>query len=173
MNTDQLVKNAINGDRDAFCALYSEYSQKLYRYALYKLQNPQDAEDAVSDTIVAAYQQIGNLRKPGSFSAWIFRIMNATCTKYIDNQAKLRQTQDIDQWQTNYQLVTEFNPKTEELIEALNSLSQQEQNVVLLSIVAGLSSKEIARLLDMTPGSVRSKLSRSLEKMKKFWGDAQ
>lgn len=173
MKSQQIVKNAINGDKDAFCALYDEYKQKLYRYALYKLKNPQDAEDAVSDAIVSSYRQISALKNPGAFDAWIFRILNSTCTKYIDRQAKARQTQNIDEWAVDNKMYTDFNPQTQELMEALNSLSRQEQSIVLLSVIAGLNSKEIANLTGLTPGSVRSKLSRSLSKMKKYWSDAE
>ena len=173
MKSQQTVKNAINGDKEAFCALYDEYKQKLYRYALYKLKNPQDAEDAVSDAVVSSYRQIGTLKNPGAFDAWIFRILNCACTKYIDQQAKSRQTQTIDQWAVENKMYTDFNPQTQELMEALDSLDSQEQSIVLLSVIAGLNSKEIAGLTGLTPGGVRSKLSRSLNKMKNYWSDAE
>lgn len=55
-----------------------------------------------------------------------------------------------------------------ELSEALSQLREEERNIVLLSIIGGLSSTEIAALTGLAPGSVRSKLSRSLAKMREF-----
>ena len=55
-----------------------------------------------------------------------------------------------------------------ELTEALSQLGEEERNIVLLSIIGGLNSTEISALTDLAPGSVRSKLSRSLAKMREF-----
>ena len=55
-----------------------------------------------------------------------------------------------------------------ELKDALHSLSPDERQIVLLSVIGRYKSREIAEMLDMTPGSVRSKLSRSLEKMREI-----
>ena len=57
---------------------------------------------------------------------------------------------------------------SKELSEALDILSDDEREIVILSVVAGLSSKEISDLTGLTAGSVRSKLSRSLTKMREF-----
>ena len=46
---EKLVNEAISGSKEAFCTLYGQYKDKLYRYALYKLGDPDDAEDAVSE----------------------------------------------------------------------------------------------------------------------------
>ena len=51
---EKLVNDAIAGSKEAFCRLYGEYKDKLYRYALYRLGDPSDAEDAVSECVLAA-----------------------------------------------------------------------------------------------------------------------
>ena len=63
----QLVSNAKKGDRDAFSSLYETVYTDLYRFALYCLNNPSDAEDAVSETVLDAWQELPHLRRPGSF----------------------------------------------------------------------------------------------------------
>ena len=60
---EKLINEAIAGSKEAFCSLYGEYKDRLYRYALYRLGDPTDAEDAVSDCVLAAWQGIGGLRK--------------------------------------------------------------------------------------------------------------
>lgn len=157
-----LVKSARAGDKDAFCELYALYKDRLYRYAFYKLGNAEDAQDAVSDCIVSAYEQMKNIRNASSFSSWIFSILHATCTKYVKLQIKQRESKSIES--TN--LFFNFNQESHELLSALEQLNQNEQDIILLSVVAGFTSKEIAKVMNMTAGSVRSKLSRSLAKMR-------
>ena len=67
MEERMLVKRAKRGDVDAFGELYQRIYKKLYAYALYTLKNPEDAEDAVSQAVVDAYQSIGQLKKTRRF----------------------------------------------------------------------------------------------------------
>lgn len=171
MEEKQLVKNAVNGDKDAFCKLYESYRDRLYRYAFYRLGNQEDAEDAVSSCVLSAYQQISKLKNEKAFSSWIFRILCASCNAVIKSQIERRNTESIDNCE-NF-LTTDLDKAVEktEVQEALQILSDSEKEIVLLSVVAGFSSKEIARVMDMTSGAVRSKQSRSLKKMRVFLED--
>nr|MCR5388430.1 RNA polymerase subunit sigma-70 [Lachnospiraceae bacterium] len=58
----ELIKAAKSGDRDAFGKLYETVYVDMYKYALYMLRNPEDAEDAVADAVTDAYLEIKNLR---------------------------------------------------------------------------------------------------------------
>ena len=73
----QQIKQAKSGDTDAFANLYRIYYTDLYRFALYTLKNPADAEDAVSETVIDAFASIRKLRLEASFKAWIFKILSA------------------------------------------------------------------------------------------------
>ncbi|MBQ7740503.1 MAG: RNA polymerase sigma factor [Eubacterium sp.] len=170
MDEKQLVLLAGGGDKDAFCALYSLYKDKLYRYAFYRLKSKEDAEDAVSEAVISAFQQIGSLKKAEAFSAWIFRILYCSCNSIIKTNVNKRKLIEIN---SQGETVSDFKDEIvkTELIEALESLKEEEREIVLLSVVSGLSSKEIAKICDLTSGAVRSKLSRSLSKMRKFLGD--
>ena len=66
---EKLINEAISGSKEAFCKLYGNYKDRLYRYALYRLGDPTEAEDAVSDCVLAAWQGIGSLRSGSAFSA--------------------------------------------------------------------------------------------------------
>ena len=59
MNEKELVSMAKNGDINAFCTLYGKYKNKLYSYAYYRLANREDAEDAVQNCVLTAFEQIG------------------------------------------------------------------------------------------------------------------
>ena len=62
-----LIRRAKRGDVKAFSELYSGIYVELYKFALYTLKHPQEAEDAVSDTVVTAYEKISSLQKGGVF----------------------------------------------------------------------------------------------------------
>ena len=169
MNEKELIALAKSGNKDAFAELYGLYKDRLYRYAFYRLQNESDAEDAVQDCIVPAYIQIGALKKTEAFPAWIFRILYCTCAAQIRRQEMLRKNSNIDDLEN--QLFDDSAEQTAlktELQNALNILKDDEKEIVLLSVVAGFNSGEIGRITDMTSGAVRSKLSRSLKKMRDF-----
>lgn len=168
MREKELVLKAKSGDADAFCILYKNYKSKLYGYAFYKLGNSADAEDAVQNCMLSAFEQMDKLKKAEAFSSWIFRILYCSCTAVIKEQIRQRGTDDLE----NYKNIASFDNEKfvlqEELQQALNILSSEERNIVLLSVIAGLNSKEIAEITGFTSGNVRQKLSRSLSKMKRY-----
>jgi RNA polymerase sigma-70 factor (ECF subfamily) len=168
---EKLINEAIAGSKEAFCSLYGEYKDKLYRYALYRLGDPSDAEDAVSECVLAAWQGLPGLRKPEAFGSWIFRILHACCAKRIKDSIRLRENMqriyteggsgpsDAGSSQASLSV---------ELTEALSQLNEEERNIVLLSVLGDLTSREISEITSLTPGAVRSKLSRSLAKMREY-----
>lgn len=168
MDEKQLVKYARAGDKQAFVALYSQYKDRLYRYAYYRLGNAADAEDAVSDCVLSAFRQIGKLRKPEAFTAWLFRILYCSCSSLIAAQAAQRQMVELNRLPQEPSTDMQAAIEKTELQEALAILTDEEREIVLLSVVSGLTSKEIAAVTDFTSGTVRSKLSRSLAKMRNF-----
>ena len=168
MEEKELILQAKAGDKNAFCALYGAYKNRLYRYAFYKLQNEEDAKDAVEDCVLSAFTQIGQLKKPEAFSGWLFRILYCCCSSIIKEQARQRKNDSLDDMENA--LSSDFTSEIEktELQQALGILKDSERDIVLLSVIGGFNSKEIGRMTDMTSGAVRSSLSRSLKKMKNF-----
>lgn len=166
---EKLVNDAIAGSKEAFCRLYGEYKDKLYRYALYRLGDPSDAEDAVSECVLAAWRGIGSLRSEKAFASWIFRILSSCCASQIKEAIKARENMErIRNVSPENAAVSSSPSLSVELAEALAILKEDEREIVLLSIVGGLSSTEVSSLTGLAPGSVRSKLSRSLAKMREF-----
>ena len=174
MDERTLIKQAQGGDADAFCRLYSLYSARLYRYAFYRLGNETDAEDAVSECVLAAWKQIRQLREPDAFTAWIFRILSGCCGRLIRQQIRQRKQAEEQAQQTELSAGTASHEGSDSdtwliLQEALQQLPDREREIVLLSAVGGLTSAEIAEMTDLTAGSVRSALSRSLKKVRGYF----
>ncbi len=171
MDEKQLVLSAKNGDKDAFSELYILYKDRLYRYALYRIGNADSAEDAVSSCVLSAFEQIGRLKKPEAFSAWIFKILYYACNSEIKAIANRRNIADINGEEGRTLSFDAALEEKTELQQALSILKEEEKSIVLLSVVSGLSSKEISKISDLSAGAVRSKLSRSLKKMREYLGD--
>lgn len=164
---EELVRKSTGGSKEAFCELYGLYKDRLYRYALYRLGDPDDAEDAVSDCVLQAWQGIASLKEPAAFGSWIFRILSACCAKRISQMIAGRDYLEAVR-SAGFADASGDTEKAVELAEALAILKADERDIVLLSVIAGLSSSEIAEQTGMRPGAVRSKLSRSLAKMREF-----
>lgn len=171
--------------------MYGQYKDRLYRYALYKLCNPTLAEDAVSECVLAAWKDIGKLRSSDAFGAWIFAILRNICAGQIrrlvadrdhidqsisDGSAEVSDVPDGSDDSNAYGVsapgasgsALTRTQQSIELAEALETLKDDEREIVLMSVISGLNSKEISEITGLAPGAVRSKLSRSLAKMRSF-----
>lgn len=169
MTITQLVTQAQAGSRAAFGELYESLAGDLYRMALYTLGSQQDAEDAVADTFTEAWKGIKNLREPEAFRSWMFRILSARCKRQVAQIVTRKKEIDLDSY---YETAEEAAPETvtrrAELSEALGTLSPEERQIVLLSVLERYTMREIAGMLGLPQGTVSSKLSRSLHKLRKF-----
>ena len=165
---ERLINEAMAGSREAFAALYGSYKDRLYRYALYRLGSPEDAEDAVSECVLAAWKSIGSLRSSKAFGTWIFRILSNCCASRIKDVITARGNIEKVIREGGFMPGGSSPSLAAELNEALAELSDEEREIVLLSVIAGFSSSEIAAQTGLPAGTVRSKLSRSLAKMREF-----
>lgn len=161
-----LVARSQQGDREAFSQLYLEYKDALYRYAWYKIGDPDYAMDAVSDTMLTALEQIGKLKSEKAFSTYLFRIHAVSCSHYVKEIIRAKNSDDLSYVESGLS-ATDGDFKALELREALAILNDVEKDIVLLS-VSGFNSKEIAKVTGYTSGAARSKLSRALSKMRDF-----
>lgn len=151
-------------DTKTFAQMYETVYKDLYRFALCMLRNPQDAEDAVSEAVVAAYENIGKLKKDDAFKSWIFTILSNICKKKWRNAAREETRSDGE---------TLFPAASEEpdigvaldVRKAFFLLEDEEQTIVGLSVFGGYTSQEIGDALKLNPNTVRSKRSRALQKM--------
>ena len=159
----ELVNRAKRGDIQAFSRLYESCYKDMYRFALYNLGHEEDAKDAVSDTVLAAFENIGKLREAEAFKAWIFRILFNQCVKrrkqYVMKTEELPDTLPAEELDTAAAM---------DVRRAFESLSSEDRMIVSMSVFAGYSSSEIGRIMKKNANTVRSRLSRSMGKMQKL-----
>lgn len=165
----KLIREAQTGNSKAFAAVYSFYADDLYRFALWYTGKSADAEDAVQEAVLIAFRNIVKLRKPSSFKSWMFKILSNECKTRLTNPADRLCTVSVHEIvETESDLSEGDFTVSAELKSALDSLTPEEKQIVLLSVIGRYKSNEIAQILDMTSGSVRSKLSRSLKKLREI-----
>ncbi len=164
MSNVKLVKKAKEGDKQAFSELYAAIYEEMFRYAYCILQDQYDAEDVVSDTVLDAYRSIKLLRDDKLFKNWIFKILSNKCKRKIATYYEKNVPLDED-----IKISDETNHDTEGIMDlknAFNELSFEEKCIITYKAIQGYSSKEIGKMLNLNEGTVRSKLSRAVSKLK-------
>lgn len=147
---------------EEFVELTREYTANLYRLALGILHNPADAEDAVAETVLKAYEKIHTLHKRESFKPWLLKIAaNEAKSLYIKNR---RTTPDdnIEEY------MPAFCDEYHELWDVVMKLEETYREVVILFFYERLSIKEISRILSIPEGTVKSRLSRGKKQLKQL-----
>lgn len=157
----KLIHKAKRGDIKAFSELYAQLYQELYKFALYTMKHSQDAEDVVSETVIAAYENIKKLKKEESFRSWIFTILMNQCKKHF------KQNSETEELKDEIKAEEVSQEENYDLLQAFQMLDGEERMILSCSILEGYSSEEIGNMLAMNPATVRSKKSRALEKLRK------
>lgn len=177
-----VVNRAKDGDPDAFISLYETMYKSLYRSAFLSLGRKEDAEDAVSDTIVDAWNEIGSLRDPKAFSSWIYRILYVKCqrkrTYYMTEPSELLPEGESGNLYIRQEgsgafksvrtsaLSDELSEVGSDVIEALFSLSPEDREIIVLHVLLGFKSREIAKITGLKASTVRSREVRALQKLR-------
>ncbi|MCJ7689437.1 MAG: sigma-70 family RNA polymerase sigma factor [Clostridiaceae bacterium] len=156
------IESAKNGDKVAFEKLINENKMSLYKIAMGILKDYQDVEDAFQETIIKAYKGIVHLKKNEYFKTWIIRIMINECYKILKINKKMLYIEDVESEDSE----TDNNLNKIEVFEIVNSLEDDLKIVTLLYFYEDLPQKEIAKILHIPPGTVRSRLFRAKEKLR-------
>ncbi len=174
----ELVKQAKKGDSKAFAELYSAIYKELYYYALCNLNNQDDAADAVSDAVLDAFTGIKNLRDEEAFKGWMLRILTAKIKRkqaeYVRDREYLESgvymdddgdevVRDIPSKESKYEGI--------ELLDHIESLSQNEKMCFSLNAIYGYTSDEISKLTGINSATVRTYLARGKTKLRKLIDD--
>lgn len=157
-----LIRKARRGDVKAFSELYARIYRELYRFALYTVKHPQDAEDAVSETVIAAYENIQRLKKEESFRSWIFTILANRCRK------KLKNVQRMEELPESLAAVEQDHAGNCDVRAAFMKLDAEDRIIVACSVLEGYASTEIGRMLGMNPATVRSRKARAIDRLRRI-----
>ena len=179
MDEKQLIKNAAAGDAAAFETLVERYQKQVYNLALRMVNNESDAEDLAQEAFIRAWRSLGSFQYTSQFSTWLYRLTTNICIDFLRSQKRrkvvsltmLRDDED-SQWD-----LPDTEPLPEQqmiaaedraaLARALASLDPDYRQVLTLRIVNECSYQQISQILGIAEGTVKSRLSRAREQLRK------
>jgi len=171
MEEEKLIKDAQEGKTEAFGELYDKYLPKIYRFIFFKINQRAEAEDITHQVFLSAWQNIRSYKTKGfPFSSWLYRIAR---NAVIDHYRTKKDYIDIES--IPHEIVAEPAGLAEMLdtaneiefvMTALQTLKEDEQNMIIMKFVNDLSNKEIAEALEKSEGAIRVLQHRALKQLK-------
>lgn len=159
-----LIKKAQRGDADAFITLVERYKASLYKVAKSYLRSEEDIADVMQDTILSAYEHMKELKKAAYFKTWITRILINHCCDLLRQQKHYIAAACDDSQKAD---LSEQSGDDRAFYELLEELPENMRLIFILYYGDGFRIREIAEILDMNENTVKSKLQRGREKLKK------
>ena len=139
-----------------------EYAPNMYRLALAMLHNRQDAEDAVSEAVLIAYEKRHTLRDSNRFKPWIMQIMANEARRIYGKNKRITPMEDMEAYMPS------FRDENHELWDVVMQLETAHREVIMLYFYERFSIKEIGRILHVPEGTVKSRLSRAKKALKEM-----
>ncbi len=162
----RLVDLAKSGDGEAFAQLYEAYFDRVYRFIFFRVTDDQVAEDLASQVFLKAWENLHRYRPHGPFLAWLYAIARNTV---IDSYRTKKQTVSLDEaapvaaQDDKLDDRMQFQFELQSLQEAMQHLTQEQQEVITLKFIAEYDTAQIARHMGKTEGAIRALQMRALQ----------
>ncbi len=156
----KLIKRAQERDADAFTQLMQSQMQNMYKTARALLNNDEDVADAISETILACWEKLGQLQKVQFFRTWMTRILINKCNDILRQKKEFCLVEEVRE-----QAAPFCEYENVEWLETMKNLDEKYRMVMILHYVDGLKASEISSILKIPASTVRTRLSRGREQM--------
>ncbi len=157
-----LIRAAQNGDLRAFEKLVHQYQQRVVVTAYRLVQNWEDAKDIAQEVFVRVYRSLSGFHRERKFFTWLYRIIINVCWDFLRQQKRFHPTSLNEALAQGAESTASYDiagrETTEKIMELIHQLSTPQKTVFLLREIEGFSCKEIARILQMPAGTIRSHL---------------
>ncbi len=169
---DEILREAIQGDKDAFSLLYQKNVTRIYNYVYYRTGNPFDAEDLTARIFYRAMNSIQRYEQKGiPFSAWLYRIAHNMVANWHRDNSRKKEVPLEDHIDLPYkgelpENALLRNQESENLILLIRALPAERQNLIILKFVEGLSNADIALIMNRSEGAIKSLYHRTLENLR-------
>lgn len=160
----QLVEQAVAGDVDAFLELIERNSLSMYKVARGILKNDDDVADAIQDTILSCFEKIHTLRQPDYFKTWLIRILINECNQILGHYRRVNMPGELPETCAQDASLAEFEFK-----EMLEVVDEKYRIILILHYVEGFKISEIAEMLELNENTVKTRLSRAREQIRKAY----
>ncbi len=174
------LKKAAAGDPNAFEQLVVKYQTQVYNLCLRMTGNPEDAADMTQETFLKAWRNLEGFHGEAAFSTWLYRLASNACLDYLRSVKRRpvlpltvsdddgeEQTVDIADSTSSPEEALISKEERELLQEAMSSLDPEQRQILTLRVVNDLSYTEIAQVLSLKEGTVKSRLARARNNLRK------
>ena len=179
LNEKQLLVKAKQGDSGAFSTLLEPYQKKIYNLAVRMLRNEQDAQDAGQEALLKMFRSLHTFKGEAALSTWVYSITKNTCLDIL-RKLKRKKEESIENVAYMYEAKAAEMPEhvaiqkesLANIASLIESLPDAQREVVVLREIDGYSYEEIAQILQISLGTVKSRLARAREILR-VWYMAQ
>lgn len=169
------IARAQRGDAEGYEYLVEKYLRRVVSIAWGVVRNAHDAEDLAQEAFVKAYQNIGRFRAGESFGPWIYRIVTNAALDVRKHRTKFRHEPIADSEpalrRDDATLSAMSNELAQRIDSAIEELPEMQRIVARLHLVEEFDHQEIAGMLDLSEGTVRSHLSLARKKLREKLAD--
>lgn len=148
-----------------FCERVSQYRYQFYITAYAVLGNEADAEDAVCNAILNGYEHLAQLKNPKKFKAWMLTITKNEALKLCQKRMELLGNENVER------LLPPTHDSHNELWDIVQTLKDEYRIVIVLFYYNNLSLRDISSVLDISIGTVKSRLNRGRKLLKDALGE--
>ena len=184
MQDELLIRRAQSGDEGAFEQLLLAHQKSVYNLCLRMVANPDDALDLSQEAFIRAWRALDQYQFDAAFSTWLFRLTSNVCIDFLRKQKRQQHMSltvtDEDEPGEEF-AVPDHTPGPEEqtiqndrraaVARAMASLPEDWRVVMQLRVVEQLSYEQIAEILDIKVGTVKSRLARARTQLRKILKD--
>lgn len=180
---EKLIRAFVAGDASAFDALVMRYKDMVYTMCYYILGDSHEADDQTQETFLKAYRSLHSFRHDAGFSTWLYRITVNTCKNRLSSlsyrirkrMVSIHEPDELDRGAV--QIADESASPNNDLErkeritivrKALNRLSADHKTVIVLCDIKGLTYDEIAAITGLDLGTVKSRISRARQELRKM-----
>lgn len=138
----------------------------MYRYAVWLNRDPAIAEDVVQEALLRAWKSLDSLRDDGAAKQWLLTIVRRENARWFER--KRLETVDVDELTPAQAalIADEHDSDNEDMRQAIFRLADEYREPLVLQVLMGYSTKEIAEVMDLKPGAVLTRLHRARNKLK-------
>jgi RNA polymerase sigma factor (sigma-70 family) len=159
LSDERLTRRAVGGDERAFAAIFRRYHQSLYRFCLAIVGNPEDAQDALQNTMIKVLRALPGEERKIELKPWLYRIAHNESIDLLRRRRETRQL-DVEQVAPGYGLAEDAatRERLRRLIADLRELPERQREVLVMRELAGLDFEEIGSALETSSATARQTL---------------
>ncbi|NLB88242.1 MAG: sigma-70 family RNA polymerase sigma factor [Syntrophomonadaceae bacterium] len=185
---EQLVKKSLQGDTEAFEELVFQYQNKIYALAYRYMGNEEDAYDMTQEAFLKAYRSLRTFKGDSSFGTWLYRVATNVCLDELRRRKRRITTLSLDEplatdegevekeipdTSPTADIIYEQKEFSKYIQNTLDQMKAEHKTVIILRDVMELSYEEIAEILNCSLGTVKSRLSRARNALRKKLEDRE